>query len=185
MSNFYTRKGDDGKTGLLGEGRISKSHLRIETLGTLDEATSTLGLARAACHDPKIIASVMDIQRDLYHLMAEIAATPENALQFKFSAEERVSWLESQVEAFSSNLEIPREFILPGDTSSGAAFSLARTVIRRAERRLAELQEQGEIDNPILLKYINRLSSLCFILELVEDRSTGKSSTLAKGEVKE
>jgi cob(I)alamin adenosyltransferase len=184
MPTFFTRTGDDGKTGWLGEGRISKAHPRIETLGSLDEASATLGLARASCQDSRIRELILAVQRDIYHMMAEVAAAPENLERFRTLDAKRVTWLESQVEVFTSIIQVPKEFILPGDTPCGAAFSLARTIVRRAERRLVELQEQEEINNPSLLQYLNRLSSLCFILELYETQSAGNPSTLAKGEPK-
>jgi cob(I)alamin adenosyltransferase len=181
---FFTRTGDDGETGLLGEGRISKAHPRIETLGTLEEASAALGVARANCQDARVQDLILEIQRDLYHIMTEVAATPENLPRFQSLTIERVNWLESQVDSFTAMVEVPHEFILPGDSICGATLSLARTIIRRAERRLAELKELKENNNPILLQYLNRLSSLCFILELYETQSAGNTSTLAKGELK-
>jgi len=176
---FYTSKGDDGKTGLLGEGRLPKYHLRIEALGALDESTATLGLARAAAREPRSGPILLEAQRDLYHLMAEVAATPENAAQFHFETE-RVGWLEEQTEALSKLVEMPKEFILPGDSPAGAALSLARAVVRRAERRVVELFDRKEITNPDLQRYLNRLSSLLFVLELLENRTAGQSTQLAK-----
>jgi cob(I)alamin adenosyltransferase len=178
---FYTAKGDDGTTGLLGEGRVPKYHARMETIGTLDESTATLGLARAQCADPCSGPILLEAQRDLYKLMAEVAATPDNAEQFHFITAERVAWLEEQTNALSKQVEIPKQFILPGDSLGGAALSVARTVVRRAERRVVELFDLGEIANPDLQRYLNRLSSLCFVLELLENQSAGKSTTLAKG----
>lgn len=182
MPTFYTRKGDDGTTGWLGEGRISKSHLLIETLGCLDEASAALGFARALCQELRIQILLQTIQRDLYKMMAEVAASTENKERFRSLDATRISWLENQVDDFSAITEMPKEFVLPGDTPSGAAFSLARTIVRRSERRLVELQEIEDVQNPFLLKYLNRLSSLCFILELFEDQSAGNPSTFAKGE---
>ena len=146
---FYTRKGDDGTTGLLGEGRVSKFHLRIETLGTLDESNAALGLARASVHDPRSTRLMLEAQRDLYRLMAEVAATPENADRFRFD-QERVRWIEEQTDLLSATVEMPNEFIIPGDSIGGASLSLARAVIRRAERRVAELLDAKEIANPVL-----------------------------------
>jgi cob(I)alamin adenosyltransferase len=180
--NFYTRTGDDGTTGLLGEGRVTKTHPRIEALGALDEASATLGLARAQVRDPRCEPILREAQRDLYKLMAEVAATPENADKFHAIDESRVHWLEAQTDSLSSTLTMPHEFILPGDTPSGAALSLARAVIRRAERRVVELIEAKEASNAELVRYLNRLSSLCFVLELAENAAAGKSTTLAKGE---
>ncbi|HEX7975431.1 MAG TPA: cob(I)yrinic acid a,c-diamide adenosyltransferase [Anaerolineales bacterium] len=181
MSRFYTRTGDDGYTGQLGEGRVPKYHPRTETVGAVDEATAALGLARVACRAEPSEALLVAVQRDLYHLMAEIAATPENAARFRAIGPERVAWLESQTDALSAGIELPKEFILPGDSPAGAALALARTIIRRAERRAAQLMHSGEIENVDLLRYLNRLSSLCFVLELVENQAYGKESpSLAK-----
>jgi len=177
---FYTRKGDDGKTGLLGEGRIPKYDLRIETLGALDESNAMLGLARTAVLDARGGPLLLESQRDLYQLMAEVAATPEAANQFHFDAR-RVQWLEEQINALSKTVELPKEFIVPGDSPAGAAVSLARTIVRRAERRVAELFDTKEITNPALQQYLNRLSSLLFVLELIENQAAGKATTLTKG----
>jgi cob(I)alamin adenosyltransferase len=180
MSPFYTHSGDDGKTGLLGEGRLPKYHPRMETLGTLDEASAALGLARALCKAPQTGPILVDVQRDLYALMAEVAATPENAQRFRTVDLPRVEWLESQTDAIAALTPVPTEFILPGDSLSGAALSLSRTIVRRAERRLAELLDKGEMDNPVLLQYLNRLSSLCFAMELLENQQAGHPTILAK-----
>jgi cob(I)alamin adenosyltransferase len=180
MSPFYTRTGDDGQTGLLGEGRLPKYHPRIETLGALDEASAALGLARALASQEETKTILADIQRDLYALMAEVAATPENAARFRTLDLARLKWLESQADALEARLPPPREFILPGDSLPGAVFSLARTIVRRAERRLAELADKGEVSNNVLLPYLNRLSSLCFLLELSENQSAGRPTSLAR-----
>ncbi len=180
MSPFYTRTGDDGQTGLLGEGRLPKYHPRIETLGALDEASAALGLARALASQEETKSIVSRAQRDLYALMAEVAAAPENAARFRTLDSARVQWLEAQADAISARVPVPNQFILPGDTPASAALSLARTIVRRAERRLAALADRGEVDNPALLPYLNRLSSLCFLLELSENTAAGQQTTLAK-----
>jgi len=140
--NFYTRTGDDGTTNLLGEGRVPKTHPRIEALGALDEASATLGLARSQAIDPRTAPILLEAQRDLYKLMSEVAATPENADKFLLIDAKRVEWLETQTDSLSATVSMPHEFILPGDTASGAALSLARAVVRRAERRVVELLDQ-------------------------------------------
>jgi len=178
--SFYTRTGDDGTTGLLGEDRVSKHHPRIEALGALDEASAALGLARATCLTPETPSILRQAQRDLYKLMAEVAATPENAEKFQSINASRVAWLEAQTDELSQAVELPGDFILPGDTPSGATLSLARAVVRRAERRVAELFALKELSNEELLRYLNRLSSLCFVLELVENHAAGRSTSLAK-----
>ncbi len=180
MSPFYTQTGDEGQTGLLGKGRVNKFDLRIEALGAVDEATAALGLARASATAPQIGPIILEVQRDLYKLMSEVGATPENAEKFRYIDSVRVKWLEAQTDAIEAAIEIPKEFILPGESPASAALSMARTIVRRAERRVVELYHTGGLKNPALLAYLNRLSSLCFALELLETRQDGKSIRLAE-----
>lgn len=179
---FYTSRGDDGYTGLLGEGRVPKNDERMEALGAVDEAGAVLGLARALARGAQTPTILLQVQRDLYGLMGELAATAENAAKFRVINAERVAWLEAQVDALSTQVEIPREFIIPGDTVEGAFVDVARTAVRRAERRVAALYHQGGFENVQLLRYLNRLSSLCFLVELVENQAAGQDRvTLARG----
>lgn len=177
---FYTARGDDGTTGLLGEGRVPKYHDRMEAIGALDEASAALGLARAQCSAPETPPILLQAQRDLYKLMAEVAATPENAQRFHYIDASRVNWLEEQTDAMSTKVEMPKEFILPGDTLGGAALSMARAIVRRAERCVVNLFDDEIVINPDLQRYLNRLSSLCFVLEIFENQSAGKKTSLAK-----
>jgi len=178
---FFTRQGDDGYTGLLGEGRVPKYHPRPDTVGTIDEASAALGCARAISNSGYVNQIVIQVQRDLYLMMVEISSTPENSSQFRAIASEHVVWLESETNRLSEQVEMPKEFILPGDSPSGAYFSLARTIVRRAERLVARLFHDGDIGNVEILKYLNRLSSLCFVLELLENQASGREKpTLAK-----
>lgn len=180
MAGFYTGKGDSGYTGVLGEGRLPKSHPRIEAIGAIDEATAAVGFARSQAVTDGLGQILVTIQRDLYHVMAEVAATPETALKFRFIDATRVAWLEAQIAEFDSQVVMPKDFILPGDTCSSAAFALARTIVRRAERRVTELFHAQLIENGELLRYLNRLSSFCFMLELVENQNAGiQAPTLA------
>jgi cob(I)alamin adenosyltransferase len=113
--------------------------------------------------------------------MAEVSATPENAARFRVIDDRRTLWLEEQIDTLSKVVTIPNDFVLPGDSQGGATFSLARTIVRRAERRVSELLHAGVIENSELIKYLNRLSSLCFVLELLENQTSGKTQpTLAK-----
>ncbi len=181
MPRFYTKTGDDGYTGLLGEGRAPKYDPRIETVGNLDEANAAVALARSMSKLPGTNSLLVLVQKDLYHLMSEVAATPENAGQFRKITYTKVEWLEEQIDLITSSVTVPKEFILPGDSPSGAALDLARTVVRRAERNLAQLLHSKLIENPELLHYMNRLSSLLFVLELQEYQASGSNSpTLAK-----
>ena len=147
MAKFYTRKGDDGYTGLLGEERVPKYHPRPEAVGAIDEASAAIGLARATCQEERTAALLLEIQRDLYLIMAEIAATPENAAKFRKIGAQRVLWLESQIDALSSEVDLPGEFIVPGDSPSGATLAVARSFVRRAERQLAKLIHDNMIES--------------------------------------
>jgi len=182
MSEFYTRKGDEGYTGLLGEGRVPKYHPRPEAVGCLDECNAAIGIARAVCRGPGTSAILLHIQRDLYHLMSEVSATPDNASRFRMIQASHVSWLEEQAEAIGAQVGVLRDFIVPGDSIAGAHLDMARTLVRRAERRLARLVHDGEVENKEILRYLNRLSSLLYILELIENTAAGFSQpTLASG----
>jgi cob(I)alamin adenosyltransferase len=173
MTRFYTKKGDDGYTSLLGEGRAPKYDRRIETVGVIDEANAAIALARTLSISSETSRILLEVQRDLYHMMSEVAASPENASRFRVINIERVSWLEARIDEISSKVVIPDEFIVPGDSTAGAAIDLARAVVRRAERHLTRLLHLKKVDNRELLHYINRLSSLCFVLELLENQATG------------
>lgn len=178
---FFTRTGDEGMTGLLGEGRVTKHDPRIEAVGEVDEATACLGVARSQASSPGTREILLQVQRDLYHLMAELAATPENAARFYYIDKQRVTWLETQMVSMEEIIHMPAEFIIPGDTPASAALDLARTVVRRAERRVSELIHSGLLENKDMLSYLNRLSSLCFVLELFELQAGGRDNpTLAK-----
>jgi cob(I)alamin adenosyltransferase len=181
MDNFYTGAGDEGTTGLLGPQRVPKHHPQIAASGDLDEASAALGLARALTVSPDIRVALLEAQRDLYHLMAEVSAAPEVAAQFRRIDAARVAWLEDQTTLFGGLLPPLREFVVPGDSLAGAALHVARTVVRRAEREVVRLYDEGIVANPELIRYLNRLSSLCFVLALVEDRAAGVAQeTLAK-----
>jgi cob(I)alamin adenosyltransferase len=181
MGKFFTGLGDDGTTGFLGEGRIPKYDLRMEALGAVDEASAALGIARSQLTREETQTRILIIQRELYQLMAELAASTENADRFHFIDSKTVSRLEEEILNLGNGMEIPREFIVPGDSPSGAALDLARVIVRRAERRVTELLARGVVSNHELLRYLNRLSSLLYLLELSENAASGRRNpTLAK-----
>jgi cob(I)alamin adenosyltransferase len=183
MPVFYTREGDDGTTGLLGEGRVPKYHPQPQAYGSVDECSAAIGLARSLARSDETRRVLRVVQRDLYHIMAELAATQETAERFRVIGAERVHWLEEQVEAFSEKVDVPADFVVSGDSTAGAAVDLARTVVRRAERWVARLQHDEILTNHELLRYMNRLSSLCFVLVLWEDQVSGVAGfQLAKSE---
>lgn len=175
----YTTRGDTGQTDLLGE-RVGKDDPRIEVIGTLDETTSSIGLGRAMAQVRETNDRLKTVQRDLYQIMAELAftdTTRPDALRFPA---ERTAWLEAELETLGAAIELPREFVVPGETASGAALDVARTVIRRAERQVVALTRQAVIGNPEIVRYLNRLSSLLFMLARAEDLHATGHLELAK-----
>jgi len=165
MAKVTTGTGDTGYTGLLGAERVPKYDPRPDTFGTVDEATSALGLARAMTKDSRVKEIIYRVQNELYLLMGELATTPENyeKMGLRMTAE-HVQWLEQTEETLKQEVEIPNKFIIPGDTVDGAALDLARAIIRRAERMTVKLLHDGVIQNGEVIRYLNRLSDLVFIL---------------------
>ena len=176
---LYTAKGDAGSTDLLGA-RVEKDDPRIEMIGQLDETSSSLDLARSLSARRIANELVIEVQRDLYRIMAELAFTPEIRPETYSFGAERVERIGALTDELSEQIELPRQFIVPGETVSGAAFDVARTVVRRAERHAASLHRQGYLENPEILRYLNRLSSLLFILARAEDAESGESPLRAK-----
>jgi cob(I)alamin adenosyltransferase len=168
-SQFYTRRGDDGTTGLLGPERVPKYDLRPEAYGTVDEAQAAMGLARAGGCTPRTAQILLAVQRDLHVLMAELAAAGTGRPSAAGIAAAQVDQLESWIAEVEAQVEMPREFVVPGDSRPGAALHLARTVVRRAERLAVRLADAELLDNAFLLHYLNRLSSLLFALACYED----------------
>jgi cob(I)alamin adenosyltransferase len=165
MAKVTTGSGDTGYTGLLGAQRVPKYDPRPDTFGTVDEATSALGLARAVAKDQKVKEIIYSVQQELYLLMGELATPPENYEQMGLRmTAEHVQRLEKIEDELKREVEIPNRFIIPGDTLDGAALDLARTIIRRAERMAVKLLHDGVIQNAEVIRYLNRLSDLIFIL---------------------
>jgi cob(I)alamin adenosyltransferase len=182
MFKFYTRMGDEGFTGIIGKERLPKFDLQIEALGTVDEANAALGMARFLCKAPENVEYLLQVQRDLFALMSELAATPDLADKFRRIGPETVKWVEEKSDELSKIAASPMEFIVPGDSQAGAALDMARTIVRRAERRVVELTHRKGVKNPELVRFLNRLSSLVYIMELMENQAAGfEKSTLAKG----
>ena len=170
----FNKKGDSGQTSLLYGVRVSKSDGRCEAYGTIDEAVSLLGLARNFCQ-PKIRDILSSVQHDLFTVGAEIAAPreryPELAAKGKVVKPEMVQRLETLIDDFEAKVDMPQSFIIPGACASSAALDVARTVVRRAERRAVALKESGQLPNEELLKYLNRLADLIFTLARYEDKN--------------
>jgi cob(I)alamin adenosyltransferase len=181
MPTYFTRTGDDGFTGMLGGDRVPKYHLRPKTYGALDEASAALGFARVLAVSDETKQILLEVQRDLYKIMAEVASNRAKAADVRSLDSGRITWLEAKIESLGAQMEMPSGFVLPGDSLSGGALDLARTIVRRGERYITKLAHDGELDNPQILPYLNRLSSLCFILALWENAQAGiDSPTMAK-----
>jgi cob(I)alamin adenosyltransferase len=179
-SQFYTGRGDDGYTGLLGPERVPKYDVRPEAYGSVDEAQAVLGLARAGDCADRTARILIAVQRDLYPLMAELAASAESRFTGSIR-QSHVARLEAWMADLEAEIEMPREFVVPGDSQVGALLHLSRTVVRRAERQVARLVHQGHLSNELVLCYLNRLSSLLFVLACSEDQATtGGATTVAK-----
>lgn len=178
-----SKLGDGGQTGLLGPGRVSKTDLRLEAYGTVDELSAALGLARAAASDPRARAIIHEIQVDLMTVGAEQATPGEvyGKSPFKVTPE-HVAKLDRWIEELSESVEIGNQFVQPGQTLAEAALHLARTIARRAERRTVALAEAGLSSNPDLVRYLNRLSSVLFILARYEERDPGPNGARPSAE---
>jgi cob(I)alamin adenosyltransferase len=171
---IYTRKGDQGDTDLFGGGRVSKTHPRVEAYGDVDELNSVIGLARAIEAMPRVDEVLVPIQRDLFAIGALLATPDRDKMQRhleKASVDEgRIRDLESAVDDADRELEPLKAFVIPGGTPKAAALHVARTVCRRAERRVVALDDEIP---PIVVIYLNRLSDLLFTLARVANRRAG------------
>jgi cob(I)alamin adenosyltransferase len=175
---IYTRTGDAGDTGLFGGGRVPKNHPRVEAYGDVDELNAAIGFARSIEQMPRIDEVLVPIQRDLFAIGA-LLATPDREkmrqhLEKARVDEERIGQLEHAIDECDRELEPLRSFIVPGGTPKAAALHVARTVCRRAERRVVSLGESG-VDEmpPVVVIYLNRLSDLLFTLARVANRRAG------------
>jgi cob(I)alamin adenosyltransferase len=163
--SISTKRGDDGTTGLLHGGRVRKDSARIETTGVIDEAQAALGLARAEVRGSRLDDELAGLERGLWVVMAEVATAPRNRRRLVAGAtlvsEEMVDALERRVHELEASGTMPSEFVVPGQSRASAALDLARTVVRRAERKGVALR-MG--DRSQVVPYLNRLSDLCWLL---------------------
>ena len=195
-SAVATKKGDDGTTGLLfGGDRIPKDDLRTEAFGTLDETVAALGLARAELDVKRRLDSlppalaeiepvILRIQRELFVAGAELAANP-TAWERLDDGTTRVSaamvaGIEAVLVDYEARIEFPREFVVAGETRTSAALELARTILRRAERRAVTLDRAGLVPGPHLLPYLNRLADLLWVLARAAEQAEAHTATAAR-----
>jgi cob(I)alamin adenosyltransferase len=177
---IYTRKGDKGDTGLLfGGARVGKDSPRIEAAGTVDEAVAALGVARAALgaitdrREARLSELIIRIQRELFVVGAEIATHSARRSRLTDGVSRvtagMVTALESEIDAWTAANPMPAEFIIPGESEPGAALDLARSITRRAERRAVALADAGDLPDSEVVRYLNRLADLLFVMARVAD----------------
>ncbi len=182
-SAVATGKGDDGTTGLLYGGRVAKDDPRTDAYGTVDEAVAALGLARVELSGAdlaELSALVLHLQRELFVVGAELATNPgaTDRLQDGVTrvSEEMLASVEAELARWEAAIEMPREFVVPGETRASAALELARSVLRRAERRIVT-HARGEVVGEWLLAYVNRLADLLWVLARVAEQAEHAATT--------
>lgn len=177
ITKVYTKTGDQGLTSLVGGKRVSKASPRVDAYGDVDELNAVLGIARSHPVDPGIAGVLKAIQNDLFIVGAELASPPD--LEVPRIGEDRIKELESLIDSLLSELEPLKEFILPSGSAGGSYLHFARTVSRRAERKIVKLMEEEEVGKNVLI-YMNRLSDLLFVMARVENRRSGYTETFVE-----
>jgi cob(I)alamin adenosyltransferase len=179
ITKVYTRTGDDGTTGLGGGQRVPKDSPRIEAYGTVDELNSVIGAALAAGLDIRLSATLQRIQNELFHLGSDLCFVEDDKSRFQIPQIEQrhVDALEQAMDHLTESLEPLRNFILPGGTAGAAQLHVARTVCRRAERRVMELGRDEGI-GPFVVKYLNRLSDTLFVMARFANVAAGSADVL-------
>jgi len=172
---IYTKKGDDGTTSLWYGGRVPKHHGRTDAYGTLDEACSQLGIARALCgaEQEELARDILRLQDDIFIAGAELATAPQASDRLEDgisrTTEKMVAELERLIDRYMSEVELPPQFVIPGGNQLSAQLDVARTVVRRAERRISELNEAGEIGSETVIHFVNRASDLVYAMARYAD----------------
>ena len=175
--SIVTKTGDQGDTGLLYGGRVPKDDPRVEAYGTVDEAVSALGLARALSKYPRVKGILLEIQKEMFTVGAELATDVGHYdkfdAHFKRVTAAQVDRLEALIHGLEAEIAMPPTFIVPGATPGGAALDLGRTIVRRAERRAVDLQRAALLTNLEIIRYLNRLSDLVYTLARYENKDVG------------
>lgn len=180
MANIYTKTGDKGQTSLVGGSRISKADLQVECYGTIDEANSMLGLAYANTCQEYIRSTVHTIQGRLFSLAAELASDAEGASKMKgLISEEDVAFLEKVVDTCTETTGKMTRFVIPGVDSASSALHVARTFVRRAERRMVELSGSHDI-RQVLMRYVNRLSDAVYAMARLQEETVAQEQMREK-----
>ena len=175
MVKIYTKKGDDGTTSLWYGGRVPKHHGRTEAYGSLDEACSALGVARALCgpDQAELAADILRLQDDIFVAGAELATSPEATHRLEDgisrTTEAMVAELEEGIDRYMAQVELPPKFVIPGGNQLSAQLDVARTVIRRAERHITALVAAGELEGELVVRFVNRASDYAYALARFAD----------------
>jgi cob(I)alamin adenosyltransferase len=173
LMRIYTKTGDDGTTGLLYGGRVPKDDPRTSAFGASDEAVAALGVARADVGDTAVADLLLRLQRELFVVGAEIAtdrkAWPKLTPGSTLVTAEMVSSLEELIDSYAERTTMPQEFVVPGETRASAAIDLARAIVRRCEREVVALTRDGMLPDGEVLRYLNRLADLLFVLARFEE----------------
>ncbi len=175
MTRIYTKKGDDGTTSLWYGGRVAKSDLRTEAYGALDEAASSLGVARALCGpgDTELATDILRLQDDLFIAGAELATAPEAAERLVDGVSrvtpEMAAELEGLIDRYMDRVELPPKFVIPGGTQLSGQLDVARSIVRRAERRTVALGGEGGLASQELLRFLNRASDAVYAMARFAD----------------
>jgi len=166
MFKIYTKTGDKGSTSLIGGARVSKSHIRIESYGTVDELNSFIGMVNDLCDNSNISEWLREIQDRLFTIGSVLATSPEKEVKMKLPDlyEKDVEWLEQKIDFMNENLPEMRAFILPGGNLASSTCHVARCVCRRTERICVQMTESDEFVPQLVIQYLNRLSDFLFIL---------------------
>jgi cob(I)alamin adenosyltransferase len=176
--SITTKRGDSGQTGLVGGRRVSKCDPRVECYGTIDELISQMGFARAICNDEEVRERVKQIQHELFKVGSALATPPELARCAPEITREMVDGLESEVHRIEGMPGMVSDWALPGELPEASALDVARTVCRRAERLATKLLEGGQLGNPLILAYLNRLSDLLGLLGRMTEVRAGVDPSL-------
>lgn len=174
---IYTKTGDKGQTSLIGGTRVSKSHIRIESYGTIDELNSYLGLVNDLTNDSKINDWILEIQDRLFTIGSELATSPTKEVKMKLPDlhNSDINWLEMKIDEMNEQLPEMRSFILPGGHQGASACHVARCICRRAERLCVHMRELDEEVSDVILQYLNRLSDFLFVLARYITHINGKN----------
>lgn len=176
--SIATKRGDGGQTGLAGAVRVSKGHLRVEAYGTIDELNTFMGLARVMTGDADVTALVKTLQRELFTVGSAVATAPTGSKKEPPVTSDMVDALTAHVHRIEATDGILADWSLPGEHPASAAFDVARTVCRRAERQVVRLIESGDPVNPQILAYLNRLSDLLWLLGRLIEKRAGVNAAL-------